>query len=660
MNASTKYITSKYITSFSENIEDIKSDVYGGKAYWINWIHANGYNTPKSYFISSELSFERDEKINVEMDNLFDICMENFKKRYEESSYNAVDKLGLAVRSSSTVEDGFSESKAGNFESFLGDMDRKALKDNYLKVLKSQALDEKGKMGVIVQELIEPVLSGVIFSSNPLNFSKDEVLLSIIKGYGDKLMSGTETGKDIVMKLDCGRLMISEFDFDILENKEDIKDNDIKLDIGHFVEELAYISKDMENKLGYPVDIEWVINEDNEIVIIQVRPINNFILNENRIDLVNIENMSQINKRLIDSDKINLRLKAEESDVFISDAYLLTLDCSMDSEVLYKSIDNMISKVKRSDKCVGYSAVILSPKNVDGKIVRAFIGDPDKVDKESLGEIVSHPRYTDLSTCIKAFAEIAKDSYWTISIIIQEIFEPEFTGILNKSGNHFIVEIAKGHFASKGILPMSRYIIWEGVLMDSAESIQDNMLCIKEGYVYEELLSGDKQKVKMNLSELNNITEKFSKFYRDGILVEFGVLSGNIPYLIDTFEIESEKQITESCIREIKEGIICPGNIEGKLVKLDNLESSSIDLHFMDSMENEDVKTEKTVFYSKYPDISFLKIIEKYDNRNISFIFEQGSVLCHFSILLRERDIPSIVGYDINKLQNGEYFTLEV
>ncbi len=669
MSASTNYLDnyeSEFISGFSQNSEDISSEIYGGKAYWINWLYANGYNIPKSYFVSNKLSVQQDEKMTVEMDRLFDFCVKNYRNNKEEHASNAENKLNLAIRSSSTIEDGFSESKAGNFESFLGEMDREEFKENYLKVLESQALDDEGKMGVIVQELIDPILSGVIFSSNPLNFSKEEVLFSIVEGFGDKLMSGVETGKDIVVKLDCGKISINQFNFNFYNQSSRLKKPEYinKDEIMNKIVELMSIAKEIEAKLGYPVDIEWVIDEEGEIVIIQVRPINNFILKENRIDLVSQENMYKLNKRLIDSDKVKLRLKAEKSDVFISDAYIATLDCSMKKEDLDKSIDFLISKIKRSDRCVGYSAVIVSPQNIDGKIIRAFVGDSNKLDIDLMEKVISYPKYSDLNSCIKSFADIAKESYWTIAIIIQEIYEPEFTGIMNRSEEHFIVEIARGHFASKGILPMSRYIIKDGEILDSVENVQEKILSIREGYVYEENLPCDKRDVRLDISELNKIIEKFSKFYKDGLLVEFGVLSDGSgilkPYLIDTFSMKSDKKITEDCIREIKEGIICPGTIEGKLVKLDYSDKSSIDVHFLDSIKNENETIEKTVFYSRYPDISFLKIIEEFDNENISFIFREGSVLCHFSILLRERNIPSIVGYDIDSLIEGENIILEI
>ena len=40
-------------------------------------------------------------------------------------------------------------------------------------------------------------------------------------------------------------------------------------------------------------------------------------------------------------------------------------------------------------------------------------------------------------------------------MIIQEIFDPKFTGIMKKNGSTTFIEIARGHFVAKGIVPMS-------------------------------------------------------------------------------------------------------------------------------------------------------------------------------------------------------------
>ena len=42
---------------------------------------------------------------------------------------------------------------------------------------------------------------------------------------------------------------------------------------------------------------------------------------------------------------------------------------------------------------------------------------------------------------------------WLCITIIQEIFDPIFTGIAKKIEDGFLIEIAKGHFLPKGVVP---------------------------------------------------------------------------------------------------------------------------------------------------------------------------------------------------------------
>ena len=59
--------------------------------------------------------------------------------------------------------------------------------------------DPCARMGVIIQEKIDADYSGVIFSSNPLNYSRKEMIISCVAGIGEELVSGSVSGQDIVV-----------------------------------------------------------------------------------------------------------------------------------------------------------------------------------------------------------------------------------------------------------------------------------------------------------------------------------------------------------------------------------------------------------------------------------------------------------------------------
>ena len=88
----------KVLKEISENIS---SEQFGGKAFWLKWLGDNGFPIPKSYFSKAEEpSF--------------------YTPAYYEKLWDEIKKLfqsdeRIALRSSGIQEDGEKESKAGEY-----------------------------------------------------------------------------------------------------------------------------------------------------------------------------------------------------------------------------------------------------------------------------------------------------------------------------------------------------------------------------------------------------------------------------------------------------------------------------------------------------------------------------------------------------------------
>ena len=109
---------------------------------------------------------------------------------------------GVAIRSSATIEDTEDKSMAGHFKSFLGLMDFERVIHDAREVINSLAPFDKEnrfRMGVVVQKLVAPSYSGVLFSSNPVTASKRESIINIIRGEGGPLVSGRQAAEDITV-----------------------------------------------------------------------------------------------------------------------------------------------------------------------------------------------------------------------------------------------------------------------------------------------------------------------------------------------------------------------------------------------------------------------------------------------------------------------------
>lgn len=199
---------------------------FGGKAAELFRLASFGFKIPKTY---------------VSPDNL------------EE----AVNEIGfpIAVRSSATLEDGAHTSFAGQFESYLNLNSLAAVKTAIEKcqqsVKQASVIDYCKKhhinydelaMKVIVQEMIDPELAGVIFTINPAT-GKEEIVIEACEGVAEDLLSGKASSL--------------------------AKDHPLMLKYQQRLENLA---EEVQIAYGSPQDIEFAIRND-EIYLLQARPI---------------------------------------------------------------------------------------------------------------------------------------------------------------------------------------------------------------------------------------------------------------------------------------------------------------------------------------------------------------------------------------------------
>jgi|GEM_PF-6929421 len=198
-----------------------------------------------------------------------------------------------AVRSSANIEDAKNKSWAGGFESYIG-INKKDL-EKYIKLVWASVFTKrvvsylnkpedikKIKMAILLQEAINPDVSGVAFSRvESEDGDYDEILIEAVHGVGEFLVQGEVTpDRYIVEREEC---VILEVDFNLqrekltFSNKEKLakisnnKFQKQKLN-GDQIIELSNTIKKIENIYKDPRDIEWCI-KNNKIYILQSRPI---------------------------------------------------------------------------------------------------------------------------------------------------------------------------------------------------------------------------------------------------------------------------------------------------------------------------------------------------------------------------------------------------
>ncbi len=102
----------------------------------------------------------------------------------------------VAVRSSSVAEDGSDRSNAGIFKTVLN-VDSP---ERMIKAIRDVWSSANGQdMAVIIQKQLDPEVSGVLFTRNPLN-GNEWTVIEYVKGLCSSLVSGRVDPKRILVK----------------------------------------------------------------------------------------------------------------------------------------------------------------------------------------------------------------------------------------------------------------------------------------------------------------------------------------------------------------------------------------------------------------------------------------------------------------------------
>jgi phosphohistidine swiveling domain-containing protein len=174
----------------------------------------------------------------------------------------------VVVRSSSTNEDGGSSSMAGVFTSVLDVADWPSFVTAVDEVLASgrrAAADgaigtaADAHMAVLVQPQLDPRWGGVLFGADPITGSTDRLVVSAVEGGPDALVSGQADGWTATLS-PRGRVL------------EDQSGSGSPLPRSG-LRALAALARRAAAAFGGPQDVEWAIDHDGTLWMLQSRPI---------------------------------------------------------------------------------------------------------------------------------------------------------------------------------------------------------------------------------------------------------------------------------------------------------------------------------------------------------------------------------------------------
>ncbi|KAM3111568.1 phosphoenolpyruvate synthase [Phormidesmis sp. 146-33] len=311
---------SSFVLRF-QDIDKTKLTVVGGKGATLGELSKiKGIRVPDGFCISTE-AFKRiigeTPSIHELLDQLSVLKVEDRDKIAELSGEirrvieaiaipedinreitHALSRMGeknaYAVRSSATAEDLPTASFAGQQDTYLNIIGREAILKHISKCwaslftdraiiyrLKNGSDHRKVQMSVVVQKMVFPQASGILFTANPVTCSRKVLSIDASFGLGEALVSGLmnadnykvcnskvidkriSTKKLAIYALKDGGTKEQEIEPE-RQNRQALTDEQIL--------QLERIGRTIEEHFGCPQDIEWCLVNDT-FYIVQSRPI---------------------------------------------------------------------------------------------------------------------------------------------------------------------------------------------------------------------------------------------------------------------------------------------------------------------------------------------------------------------------------------------------
>ena len=272
-----------------------------------NFIEANNLNLKIKKILCSVDINNSETSLNASKKISDLILSKPLSKELEEeilNSFNLLDADFVAVRSSATAEDSATDAWAGQLDTFLNTK-KEDLLLNVEKCFASlftdraiiyrinkKLIDKKISVAVIVQKMINSEKSGIAFSVHPVTNDYDQIIIDAGYGLGEAIVSGQITPDSYIISkkhkiLDKIKGSQEKALYRTTENQsgniwkkttEEQKKQFVLTD--KEIQELSKILLNIEKHYGFPVDVEWAMEEER-FYIVQSRPITTLEIQNN-------------------------------------------------------------------------------------------------------------------------------------------------------------------------------------------------------------------------------------------------------------------------------------------------------------------------------------------------------------------------------------------
>lgn len=214
---------------------------------------------------------------------------------YADLSQGDPSGIPVAVRSSATAEDLLDASFAGQQATFLNVCGEQnvlaAVQRCWASLWTARAIAYRVKQGidptsvalaVVIQKLVIADAAGVLFTANPVNGRRDEMVVNAAWGFGEAVVGGLVTPDTILVEKASGRIkkvdaaektvMTVATETGTTERPVEGARRKAQVLSSAQVGELAQLGQRIETFYGCPQDIEWCLAQ-GQFAIVQSRPI---------------------------------------------------------------------------------------------------------------------------------------------------------------------------------------------------------------------------------------------------------------------------------------------------------------------------------------------------------------------------------------------------
>ena len=261
--------------------------------------------TPKATKILEKVDIENNQELIRIEKELKNLVMEAevppeisylIEKKSKEMEERAGKKLFWAVRSSAIGED-LENSFAGQFSTVLN-VPTNELVTKYKEVISSKynaraivyrkiknIRDDDISMSVGIIEMIHPLTSGVLYTTDPVKPEKQEIIINAVWGLGQLLVDGVVCADIFVLDRSNGfsikKKEVAEKQVCLVERNEGGTDHQMVPDDicnrpclnDEQLEELAEVALKVERHFSCPQDIEWAFDKNRKLYLLQARPL---------------------------------------------------------------------------------------------------------------------------------------------------------------------------------------------------------------------------------------------------------------------------------------------------------------------------------------------------------------------------------------------------